>query len=941
MTKQRKLVRLLLLCVFLALGIPASAFQFVVGGGGGGSNAPTPTAIGDMLMSTNGSTFALFAAGANGLCLVSNGVNAAPSYQSCAAGSTGISGATNNGAMFATSATSGTSTAALTNGQLLIGSTGVPPVAGSIAGTAAEITATGGAGTVTLSLPTALTFTGKTVTNGTFVNPALGTPASGVATNLTGTAAGMTAGTATALAANGANCSAGSFPLGVDALGASESCTALPTTLTGTANQVAVSAATGAITLSIPSSPTLPGTTTGTFSGNVTGNVTGSSGSTTGNAATATALAANGANCSAGSFPLGVDASGAAESCTALPTTITGTAGNITASASTGAITLNLGTTPALGTPASGVATNLTGTAAGLTAGTVTTNANLTGDVTSSGNATTLANIPTAIPMAGTIVGAYITAPGTPAASKDALYIDSTDLRFHDKNASGTIGTTVVADTGASNNFLTAISAAGVVSKAQPSFSNLSSTLLSTQMVALTGDVTNTAGSVATTIANAAVTYAKMQSISGASLLVGRGSAGGAGSPQEITLGTNLSMSGTTLNSSAGAGGYATVQEEGAGLTARTKLNFIGSAVTCVDNAGTTTTDCTITGGSGITSLGSQTGATQTITRGAGIAGTDSGDDHSFTTASNEADFLASGALTCGAATQGKAQVHTTPLQYCDNAATPALKYAAYGDSAGKATTAALADTATDTVTKTGTGSTYATSASPVFTTPTLGVASATSLATSAASPLLLTNGQLVTVALTSQTVGGATLTIPDFANVADEFTFKTKAQTMSNKTFVAPALGTPASGVMTNVSGTAANLTAGTVTTNANLTGGVTSAGNAVTLKRSCQPGLGDGLNAIASGTYPVMGCLNDFGSTWTVTGIKCYADAAGATVTIVANSAASNLLSGTLTCGTGSFAAGSQSGTTTIASADYVKITMTSNGTPKNIQVVVTGTF
>lgn len=47
--------------------------------------------------------------------------------------------------------------------------------------------------------------------------------------------------------------------------------------------------------------------------------------------------------------------------------------------------------TPALGTPASGVATNLTGTAAGLTAGTVTTNANLTGEVTSSGNATTIA----------------------------------------------------------------------------------------------------------------------------------------------------------------------------------------------------------------------------------------------------------------------------------------------------------------------------------------------------------------------------------------------------------------------------------------------------------------------------------------------------------------------------------------------------------------------
>ena len=47
--------------------------------------------------------------------------------------------------------------------------------------------------------------------------------------------------------------------------------------------------------------------------------------------------------------------------------------------------------TPALGTPASGVATNLTGTASSLTAGNVTTNANLTGDITSSGNATTIA----------------------------------------------------------------------------------------------------------------------------------------------------------------------------------------------------------------------------------------------------------------------------------------------------------------------------------------------------------------------------------------------------------------------------------------------------------------------------------------------------------------------------------------------------------------------
>lgn len=62
---------------------------------------------------------------------------------------------------------------------------------------------------------------------------------------------------------------------------------------------------------------------------------------------------------------------------------------------------------PILGTPASGVATNLTGTAAGLTAGNVSTNANLNGDVTSVGNATSYNNVvPANKGGAGTINGA-------------------------------------------------------------------------------------------------------------------------------------------------------------------------------------------------------------------------------------------------------------------------------------------------------------------------------------------------------------------------------------------------------------------------------------------------------------------------------------------------------------------------------------------------------
>lgn len=56
---------------------------------------------------------------------------------------------------------------------------------------------------------------------------------------------------------------------------------------------------------------------------------------------------------------------------------------------SAGSVVINGGD---LGTPASGVANNLTGTASGLTAGNVITNANLSGDVTSVGNVTTIAN---------------------------------------------------------------------------------------------------------------------------------------------------------------------------------------------------------------------------------------------------------------------------------------------------------------------------------------------------------------------------------------------------------------------------------------------------------------------------------------------------------------------------------------------------------------------
>lgn len=68
------------------------------------------------------------------------------------------------------------------------------------------------------------------------------------------------------------------------------------------------------------------------------------------------------------------------------------------------------------------------------------------------------------------------------------------------------------------------------------------------------GDITVSSSGATWTVDNNVVTYAKMQDISAASKLLGRGSASGSGDTQEITLGTGLTMTGTTLSASGGGG---------------------------------------------------------------------------------------------------------------------------------------------------------------------------------------------------------------------------------------------------------------------------------------------------------------------------------------------------------------------------------------------------
>jgi len=113
---------------------------------------------------------------------------------------------------------------------------------------------------------------------------------------------------------------------------------------------------------------------------------------------------------------------------------------------------------------------------------------------------------------------------------------------------------------------------------------------------AFTGDVTKAAGGTAQTIASSAVTYAKIQDISAASRLLGRGAGAGAGVTQEISLGTGLSMSGTTLSASA-AGTVTSVDASGG----TTGMSFSGGPVTTTGTLTLAGTLAVANGGTGAT----------------------------------------------------------------------------------------------------------------------------------------------------------------------------------------------------------------------------------------------------------------------------------------------------------------------------------------------------
>ena len=98
-----------------------------------------------------------------------------------------------------------------------------------------------------------------------------------------------------------------------------------------------------------------------------------------------------------------------------------------------------------------------------------------------------------------------------------------------------------------------------------------------------------------------------------------------------------------------------------------------------------------------------------------------------------------------------------------------------------------------------------------------------------------------------------------------------------TSPTLITPALGTPSALVGTNITGTAAGLTAGNVTTNANLTGHVTSVGNAAVLGSFSLAQLNTAIN---DGTVDPAGTDNS--TDVTLTGTPNYITIAGQVITV-----------------------------------------------------------